>query len=232
MSPTSLKLSLDPPIQSLADATFELLRAQYWFDAILIVDDSVVSDLFARRMSSLCRNNGNGNNGYETMSGGSPGHHSFKRRQTPDESRRVDSNLYGDGWAWSNFKKSSLRKSQFRIDVLNGEEEEVDATSFSADDPRRSVSSDDIYEVRRSKEASLLDVWKNLIVIRLSRSLAQTEVRFRGCHARTCSNAFCHPLVLPANGSNSDHTPKGSAGAHRLGHHPARYRHCPRVGPI
>ena len=49
-----LHLSLDPPIQTLADATFKLLRKQYWFDALLIIDESIISDQFARRLNSLC----------------------------------------------------------------------------------------------------------------------------------------------------------------------------------
>ncbi|XP_075679952.1 uncharacterized protein LOC142646017 [Dermatophagoides pteronyssinus] len=53
-SSTLLHLSLDPPIQTLADATFKLLRKQYWFDALLIIDESIISDQFARRLSSLC----------------------------------------------------------------------------------------------------------------------------------------------------------------------------------
>nr|XP_046909690.1 uncharacterized protein LOC124491120 [Dermatophagoides farinae] len=53
-SSSSLRLSLDPPIQTLADATFKLLRTQYWFDALLIIDESIVSDQFARRLTSLC----------------------------------------------------------------------------------------------------------------------------------------------------------------------------------
>lgn len=50
-----MELSLDPPISSLADAAFELLRSQNWFDAILIIDDSTASDLLSYRMTRLCR---------------------------------------------------------------------------------------------------------------------------------------------------------------------------------
>ena len=175
---SSLHLSLDPPIQTLADATFELLRDQYWFDAILLVDDSIVSDLFARRLSALCRNgNGNGHSGNGDSRGG-------KRRQTEHDAKtreRLQSSLYGDTFAWSNFKKSSLRKSQHRIDALNAaaeDDDQDDATNDDTDDmQKRAVPNyEDFYEVRRTKEASLLDVWKNLIVVRLSRSLNQTEV--------------------------------------------------------
>lgn len=50
-----MQISLDPPIAALADATFELLRMQHWFDAILLIDDTAASDLFSYRLSRLCR---------------------------------------------------------------------------------------------------------------------------------------------------------------------------------
>ena len=50
-----MELSLDPPIAALADAAFELLRTQNWFDAILIIDDSTASDLLSYRLTRLCR---------------------------------------------------------------------------------------------------------------------------------------------------------------------------------
>lgn len=52
-----MQISLDPPISSLADATFELLRMQHWFDAILLIDDTAASDLFSYRLTRLCRKN-------------------------------------------------------------------------------------------------------------------------------------------------------------------------------
>lgn len=51
----SMELSLDPPVSSLADAAFELLRSQNWFDAILIIDDSTASDILSYRLRRLCR---------------------------------------------------------------------------------------------------------------------------------------------------------------------------------
>jgi len=51
-----MQISLDTPIWSLADAVFEMLRIQHWFDAILLIDDTVSSDLFSYRLSHLCRN--------------------------------------------------------------------------------------------------------------------------------------------------------------------------------
>ena len=53
----AMQISLDPPISSLADATFELLRMQHWFDAILLIDDTAASDLFSYRLTRLCRKN-------------------------------------------------------------------------------------------------------------------------------------------------------------------------------
>jgi hypothetical protein len=50
-----MELSLDPPIASLADSAFELLRTQNWFDAILVIDDSTASDLLSYRLTRLCR---------------------------------------------------------------------------------------------------------------------------------------------------------------------------------
>lgn len=50
-------LSLDPPISSLADATFQLLQMQHWLDAILLIDDTTASDLFSYRLHRLCKNN-------------------------------------------------------------------------------------------------------------------------------------------------------------------------------
>lgn len=51
-----MQISLDARISSLADATFEMLRVQHWFDAILLIDDSASSDLFSYRLSHLCKN--------------------------------------------------------------------------------------------------------------------------------------------------------------------------------
>lgn len=50
-----MELSLDPPVSALADAAFELLRSQNWFDAILIIDDSTASDILSYRLRRLCR---------------------------------------------------------------------------------------------------------------------------------------------------------------------------------
>lgn len=52
---TSKQVSLDPPIWSLADSVFEMLRIQHWFDAILLIDDTVSSDLVSYRLSHLCK---------------------------------------------------------------------------------------------------------------------------------------------------------------------------------
>ena len=207
-SASSLRLSLDPPIQTLADATFELLRAQYWFDAILLIDDSIVSDLFARRLKSLCRAAGvNSNNNYHPggKSGGGEGggrnrrnYHQQHQHRGPgfhsdQDQLRLDSPLYGDGFAWSNFRRNGLKKGLHRLQTLveevnnrgddgvgEGAWEGMQSDGFGGEDQqrRRAVSNDDNFyeDTRKSREASLLDVWKNLIVIRLSRSLNQTQV--------------------------------------------------------
>ncbi|XP_054162601.1 glutamate receptor ionotropic, NMDA 3A-like [Oppia nitens] len=60
MFDTSKRISLDPPIWSLADAVYEMLKIQHWFDAILLIDDSVTSDMFSYRLSHLCKVNRNG----------------------------------------------------------------------------------------------------------------------------------------------------------------------------
>lgn len=144
-------MSLDPPIQTLADATFELLRDQYWFDAILIIDDSIVSDLFARRLSSLCKHR----NGRQQ--------HQRRRRHRPFSS--TESDTY-DTSAWMDFKRSSIKKSPFRVEALNDEEE----------DERLDDQTD--YDYRKSKESSLMNVWRNLKIIRISKLLEQNEVCF------------------------------------------------------
>jgi hypothetical protein len=50
-----MQIDLNPPIWSLADAVFETLKIQHWFDAIVLIDDTVSSDLFSYRLSHLCR---------------------------------------------------------------------------------------------------------------------------------------------------------------------------------
>lgn len=42
-------------IGDLADASFNLLRVQEWFDAILILDDSSASDRLRFRLANLCK---------------------------------------------------------------------------------------------------------------------------------------------------------------------------------
>jgi hypothetical protein len=54
---TWMQISLDSTIWSLSDATFEVLRAQHWFDAILLIDDTISSDLFSYRLVHLCNAN-------------------------------------------------------------------------------------------------------------------------------------------------------------------------------
>ena len=260
---SSLRLSLDPPIQTLADATFELLRAQYWFDAILLIDDSIVSDLFARRLKSLCRAAGvNSNNNYHPggKSGGGEGggrnrrnyHQQHQHRRSgpgpgfhsDQDQLRLDSPLYGDGFAWSNFRRNGLKKGLHRLQTLveevnnrgddgvgEGAWEGMQSDGFGGEDQqrRRAVSNDDNFyeDTRKSREASLLDVWKNLIVIRLSRSLNQTQVCLFVYNFYACLFLlifflrFSPPPVLPSNGGDSDHPPAGGPGAHRLGHQPA-----------
>ena len=51
----SKQVSLDSPIWSLADSVYELLRIQHWFDAILLIDDTVSSDLFSYRLNRRCK---------------------------------------------------------------------------------------------------------------------------------------------------------------------------------
>lgn len=51
-----MQISLDNSINSLADALFELLKVQQWFDAILLIDDTAASDLFSYRFNQICRN--------------------------------------------------------------------------------------------------------------------------------------------------------------------------------
>ena len=44
---------LGPSLESLADATFELLKMQDWFDSILVIDDSSASDILSFRLTFL-----------------------------------------------------------------------------------------------------------------------------------------------------------------------------------
>lgn len=48
-----LAADLGPSLESLADATFELLKMQDWFDSILVIDDSSASDILSFRVSFL-----------------------------------------------------------------------------------------------------------------------------------------------------------------------------------
>ena len=50
-----LESSLDMDIGDLADASFNLLRVQEWFDAILILDYSSASDRLRFRLTNLCK---------------------------------------------------------------------------------------------------------------------------------------------------------------------------------
>lgn len=50
-----MESSLDLDIGDLADATYNLLRIQEWFDAILILDDSSASDRLRFRLANLCK---------------------------------------------------------------------------------------------------------------------------------------------------------------------------------
>lgn len=104
-----------------------------------------------------------------------------------DDQRKLDSPLYGDGFAWSNFRRNYLKKGYHRLQTLteelnnNKEGMQNDGGGFIYNEEqqrRRAVINDDNFyeDTRKSREASLLDVWKNLIVIRLSRSLNQTQV--------------------------------------------------------
>lgn len=54
-----MQISLDTSIVSLAKATFDLLTAQHWLDAILVVDDSAESELFSYRLSHFCQSKNN-----------------------------------------------------------------------------------------------------------------------------------------------------------------------------
>jgi hypothetical protein len=46
----SLAVDLGPSLESLADATFDLLKMQDWFDSILVIDDSTASDILSFRL--------------------------------------------------------------------------------------------------------------------------------------------------------------------------------------
>ena len=48
-----LDAELGMTLESLAEATFQLLKMQNWFDSILVVDDSVASEILAFRLSFL-----------------------------------------------------------------------------------------------------------------------------------------------------------------------------------
>lgn len=45
-----LAIDLGPSLESLADATFDLLKMQDWFDSILVIDDSTASDILSSRL--------------------------------------------------------------------------------------------------------------------------------------------------------------------------------------
>lgn len=149
-----LRQSLDPPIQMLAVATFELLREQYWFDAILITDDSIVSDLFSRRLSSLCKRR-------VTVSSDSVNYSRMRRQRSTTSTSSYDT------MAWMEFQRSSLKQSMFREEALK--KRNTRETTFNKDES-------DI-DYRKSKESSLMNVWQNLNIIRISKLLMQNEVQ-------------------------------------------------------
>lgn len=115
-----MELSLDPPVSSLADATFELLRSQNWFDAILIIDDSTASDVLSYRLRRLCRRKqrfpGARGEPHVPIVYAGKGEHYEARRQKwiaktkGQEYRRMDS-------AWSRLKVIQLSKNLLQKEV-------------------------------------------------------------------------------------------------------------------
>ncbi|XP_053206425.1 uncharacterized protein LOC128390693 isoform X2 [Panonychus citri] len=87
---TAGQVSLDPPISSLADAAFELLWMQHWFDAILLIDDTAASDLFSYRLNRLCRNN---------------------RSKKSTNSQQFDNNFYFLDSVWNRLEVIQLSKN-------------------------------------------------------------------------------------------------------------------------
>ena len=70
-----LESSLDMDIGDLADAAFNLLRVQEWFDAILILDDSSTSDRLRFRLANLCKSSSSTSNPSQSLElGGSRSH--------------------------------------------------------------------------------------------------------------------------------------------------------------
>lgn len=63
-----LESSLDIDTGDLAEASFHLLRAQEWFDAILILDDSSSSDRLRFKLSNLCKSSLNPTTGSSSSS--------------------------------------------------------------------------------------------------------------------------------------------------------------------
>lgn len=166
------RLSLDLPIDSLADATFELLRAQYWFDAVLIVDDSIMSDMFARRLVSLCQQQ-----------------LPTQRDWSAEDDNPGDNNIDHEHMAWANFQKSAIKKSPHRTAALNSYfDSDVEEEEDKLFDEQRGEST------KKTKEASLMDVWKNLKVIRVSRALDQNEVGC-GCKVTTMAELMIDLLL-------------------------------------
>lgn len=143
-SETSLHLNLDPPIQTLADATFELLRIQYWFDALLIIDESLISDLFARRLSALCdefrrkyerhqksvdqKSRRNSVYNYHQTE---RSYFVTKKRRQRESNEKLQTDY--DAFTWMNLQRSAIKKSKFLVDTLRAHEEEndeMDSTEF------------------------------------------------------------------------------------------------------
>lgn len=123
-------MSLDPPISSLADAAFELLWMQHWFDAILLIDDTAASDLFSYRLNRLCRNNRSkkykSTNSPSSSSSSSPlnspetlippyEHQHYHSRST--NSQQFDNNFYFLDSVWNRLEVIQLSKNLLQNEV-------------------------------------------------------------------------------------------------------------------
>lgn len=104
-----MQISLDPPISSLADATFELLRMQHWFDAILLIDDTAASDLFSYRLTRLCRKNKRKFNSNLVSAPGKPYDDSPWQAQPPPNKDAQDYHIFDS--IWSRLKVIQLSKN-------------------------------------------------------------------------------------------------------------------------
>ena len=81
-------------------------------------------------------------------------------------------------------RRSVVKKGQHRADSLLMETPKMEGPKT----PYLDLSEDDL---RKVKEKSLMNVWKRLMVIRVSRSMAQKEVRFNWDKLKIVKLCYC-----------------------------------------